>query len=174
MTNYTVRWVGLAQPQFDETYTFWTTTDDGARLWVNGQELVNEWNPQSPTTWSGSIALEAGKFYSIEMDYFQQAGGAVAELQWGCPSMAQTVIPQTQLYPVSNPLFLTPPASFTNGAFSLQLSSVAARSYVLQGSVDLINWVALGTNTATGPSIQLLDTNASTLAWRFYRALEQP
>src|SRR5208283_2411442 len=50
LTDYTVRWTGLVQPLFTETYTFLTTTDDGVRLWVNGQELINEWVPQSPTT----------------------------------------------------------------------------------------------------------------------------
>jgi hypothetical protein len=174
MTNYTVRWVGLVQPQFSETYTFWTTTDDGTRLWVNGQELVNEWNPEPATTWSGTIVLQAGQLYSLEMDYFQAGGGAAAELQWSCPSLQQTVIPQTQLYPLTNPLFLTPPGSLNQGGFSLQVSAVAGQSYVVEGSVDLIHWVPLGTNSATAPSLLFLDTNAANLPWRFYRAFEQP
>ena len=39
--DFTVRWTGSVQPQFNETYTFYTTTDDGVRLWVNGQLLVD-------------------------------------------------------------------------------------------------------------------------------------
>jgi hypothetical protein len=35
------------EPQFNETYTFSTTTDDGVLLYVNGQLLVNEWVPQT-------------------------------------------------------------------------------------------------------------------------------
>jgi len=72
--NYTVRWTGMVQPLFNETCTFYTTTDDGVRLWVNGQLLIDHWAPQSPTTWSGSIALQAGHLYPIEMDYFQATG----------------------------------------------------------------------------------------------------
>ena len=49
--NFTVRWTGSVQPQFNETYTFYTTTDDGVRLWVNGQLLIDEWVDQSATTY---------------------------------------------------------------------------------------------------------------------------
>ena len=40
------------------SFTFYTTTDDGVRLWVNGQLLINRWVDQSAIEWSGSIALE--------------------------------------------------------------------------------------------------------------------
>ncbi len=57
--DFTVRWTGSVQPQFNETYTFYTTTDDGVRLWVNGQLLIDDWVDQSATTMSGSITLNA-------------------------------------------------------------------------------------------------------------------
>ena len=41
--NFSVRWSGQVEPRFTETYTFYTQTDDGARLWVNGVQLVNDW-----------------------------------------------------------------------------------------------------------------------------------
>ena len=85
LTNYTVRWTGSVQPRFTETYTFSVTADDGVRLWVNGQELVNAWVTQPPTTYTGSIALKAQQLYDIQIDYFQATGGAVAELQWSSP-----------------------------------------------------------------------------------------
>ena len=123
--TYVVRWTGSVEPQFNETYTFWTTTDDGVRLWVDGQLLVNEWVDQGPTTWSGSIALRAQQRYNIEMDYYQNGGGAVAQLAWSSPSIgAMTIIPQTQLYPVTNPppsVSLTTP---TNGAVLTAAASV--------------------------------------------------
>ncbi len=76
-TDYTVRWTGMVQPQFNETYTFSTTTDDVVRLWVNGQLIIDEWIDQGPTTWSGTIALQAQQYYNIQMDYYQNQGGAV-------------------------------------------------------------------------------------------------
>ncbi len=111
--DFTVRWTGSVQPQFNETYTFYATADDGVRLWVNGQELVNGWVDQASTTYQGSIALKAQQLYNIEMDYYQDTGGAIAELQWSSPSTPEAVVPQTQLYPYTNPpptVVLTSPA----------------------------------------------------------------
>jgi autotransporter-associated beta strand protein len=102
-THFTVRWTGSVQAQFNETYTFYATADDGVRLWVNGQELVNGWVDQGATTYQGTITFNAQQLYNIEMDYYQNGGGAVAELQWSSPSTAQAIVPQTQLYPYTNP-----------------------------------------------------------------------
>ena len=40
---FSVRWTGQVQPQYSETYTFSTNSDDGVRLWINGQEIINDW-----------------------------------------------------------------------------------------------------------------------------------
>src|SRR5262249_25083459 len=56
-TNYVVRWTGTLQPQFSELYTFSTTADDGVRLFINGQLIIDDWNNQVPFTQSNSIPL---------------------------------------------------------------------------------------------------------------------
>ncbi len=48
-SNYVIRWTGCVQPQFTEPYTFYTTADDGARLFVNGQLIINDWVNQAAT-----------------------------------------------------------------------------------------------------------------------------
>ena len=40
---YSVRWVGQVQPQYSETYFFDVRSDDGCRLWVNDQLLIDKW-----------------------------------------------------------------------------------------------------------------------------------
>ena len=97
--NFSVRWSGQVQPQFSETYTFYTMTDDGVRLWVNGQQLVNDWVGHSPKENSGTIVLVAGQKYDIVMEYFDQASGASAKLSWSSMSTAKIIIPKKQLYP---------------------------------------------------------------------------
>jgi hypothetical protein len=175
-TNYTVRWIGMVQPLFSENYTFSTTTDDGIRLWVNGQLIIDHWAPQSPTAWSGSVPLQAGLLYSIEMDYFQAQGGAVAQLSWSSPSTVQVIVPQSQLYPITAlpPVFFTGPAYFSNGQFSLQATGMAGGSYIFQGTTDFVHWTSLSTNLAPANLFNLIDATATNFPYRFYRAILQP
>ncbi len=98
--TYSVRWTGEVQPQFNETYTFHVRSDDGVRLWVNNQLLIDRWIDQSATEWSGTIALTGGVRYAIRMEYFENGGDAVAELRWSSPSTAKSVIPSARLFPV--------------------------------------------------------------------------
>jgi len=97
--TFSVRWTGEVQAQFTESYTFYTITDDGVRLWVNGQLIIDKWFDQGATEWSGVIALAAGQSYTIQMDYFENGGNASAQLQWSSASQTKQIIPQTQLYP---------------------------------------------------------------------------
>ncbi len=109
--SFSVRWTGKVEPRFAETFTFHTTSDDGVRLWVNGQLLIDQWNVHPATEHTGSISLEAGQRYDVVMEYFEQDGQAVAKLAWSSPSQALQIIPQSQLYS-------DPPAPSENGTFS--------------------------------------------------------
>ena len=50
--DFSIRWSGYVQPKYSETYTFTTTSDDddGIRLWVNGESLIDELIRKSPAT----------------------------------------------------------------------------------------------------------------------------
>lgn len=96
--TFSVRWVGRVKPMFSETYTFYTQTDDGVRLWVNGQQLVNDWTLHGTTERSGTITLQANSLYDIRMEYFEQGGGAVAKLLWSSASTPKQAIPQSRLF----------------------------------------------------------------------------
>ena len=78
-TNWSARWDGLIQAQETGTYTFYTTTDGGCRLWVNNQLLIDNWGPQASATNSGTIDLVAGQQYSIRMEYCQFGGSRFGE-----------------------------------------------------------------------------------------------
>ena len=97
--GFSARWTGHVQAQFSETYTFTTLSDDGVRLWVNGQQLVNNWTDHGPTENSATIALVAGQKYDLKMEFYEKGGGAVAKLSWASPSTAKQIIPMTQLFP---------------------------------------------------------------------------
>ncbi len=96
--TFSVRWTGKVQPQYSGTYTFFTSTDDGVRLWVNNVLLIDRWVNQGTTEWSGTINLTAGQKYDIRMDYFENGGSAVARLSWSHASQPKQIIPQARLF----------------------------------------------------------------------------
>ncbi len=95
--NFSVRWTGEVEAIFTETYTFYTRNNDGARLWVDGQQLVDDWNDHGAVENSGTIDLVAGQTYSIVMEYYQNIDLAVAELRWSNPSTPKEIIPEAAL-----------------------------------------------------------------------------
>jgi hypothetical protein len=146
---FTVRWTGSVQPQFNETYTFYANTSDGALLWVNGQLLVNGWLDQAITEWRGSIPLTAGQKYSLTMEYYEISGTPWAQLAWSSPSMVKSIIPQSQLYPTFAPSFISGPNSFVDGQFQMQLFGLPGKDYVLQTTTNFTDWYSLSTNASS-------------------------
>lgn len=97
--NFSVRWIGQVLPRFTEQYTFYSQSDDGTRLWVNGQQLIDDWNEHGLEERSGSVALSAGTRVDIRLEYFDRAGPAAVTLLWSSPSRAKQIVPRSQLFP---------------------------------------------------------------------------
>jgi glucose/arabinose dehydrogenase len=158
VNNFSVRWTGFVQPRFSGTYTFYTTTDDGVRLYVNNQLIVDHFVDQGATTWTGTIDLVAGQQYALQMDYYENGDSASARLEWQSASQVREVVPQTQLYTTSGgptaPSNLAATAA-SAGTVNLTWSpSTAANGYYVEQSADGVNgWVQVA--TTTGPSVQI-------------------
>jgi hypothetical protein len=93
-----IRWTGYIQPRFTDTYTFHVTSDNGRRLWINDQLIIDKWLNDWDITYTGTIALEAGQKYSIKIEYFEENGGANCKLEWSSASQTREIIPTSQLY----------------------------------------------------------------------------
>jgi hypothetical protein len=101
--TFSARWTGQVEAPVTGTYTFYTQSDDGVRLWVNGQQLVNNWTNHASTENSGTIALTAGQRYDIRMEFYENGGSAVARLSWSAPSIAKAIVPTTRLFAAAGP-----------------------------------------------------------------------
>jgi len=97
--DFSAKWTGEVEAAFTETYTFYTNTDDGVKLWVNDELIIDNWTDHSPTENKGTIDLVAGQQYSIEMWWYERGGGATAQLRWESPSTPKQIIPQAALWP---------------------------------------------------------------------------
>ncbi|WP_181357689.1 PA14 domain-containing protein [Stenomitos frigidus] len=96
--NFAVRWTGQVQPKYSEAYTFYTRSDDGIRLWVNGQLLIDNWTDHDLIENSGAITLAAGQAYDIKLEYYDSTGGATSQLLWSSPTQAKEIVPASQLF----------------------------------------------------------------------------
>lgn len=96
--TFSVRWTGQIAAQFSELYSFSVLSDEGARVWVDGQLLVNDWTSHLRRFGSGTIALEAGQRYDIRIDYFEGTGAAQIALYWSSASQPFALVPASQLY----------------------------------------------------------------------------
>jgi hypothetical protein len=97
--RWSARWSGQIKPAYSETYTFYTTSDDGVRLWVDGELIIDNWTDHAPTENSGTITLTARQLYDIRMEYYENGGGAMARLWWSSARQAKQIVPQGRLYP---------------------------------------------------------------------------
>lgn len=97
--NWSARWSGQVQAPHSGEFTFYTVSDDGIRVWVNGQKIIDDWAVHGATPHQGTIKLEAGQKYAIRVEYFQGASGSAYQLMWSNPKQPKMFIPKTQLYP---------------------------------------------------------------------------
>jgi beta-glucosidase len=85
-SNYSVRWTGVLSPSMTGDYILGFTGQDGYRVWIDGDPLVDDWTPHRPsTTQTKPIHLEKGKTYAVKIEYFETIRSAEAKLVWGVP-----------------------------------------------------------------------------------------
>ncbi|WP_411844892.1 carbohydrate-binding protein [Roseibacillus persicicus] len=95
--TYSVRWTGWIIPEYSEDYTFYTQSDDGVRLWVDNQQIINNWNSHSSTEDSATITLQAGVPVPIRLDYYQNTNGSTIQLKWSSPRTSKAIVPSGAL-----------------------------------------------------------------------------
>jgi hypothetical protein len=95
--TFSARWSGVVTPAHSETYTFVTRSDDGVRLWVDGDLVIDDWSLHAAAERSGQIALEAGQAYDLKLEYYDAVRHASVKLSWRSASQPKQVIPSSAL-----------------------------------------------------------------------------
>ncbi|HYE05787.1 MAG TPA: S8 family serine peptidase [Planctomycetota bacterium] len=97
--TFSARWTGEVMAPIDGAVSFITTSDDGVRLWVGDQLIIDNWADHAPTEDIGVVAMVAGQRYPIRMEFYENGGGAVARLAWQGEGLPRSIVPQQWLFP---------------------------------------------------------------------------
>ena len=106
--RFSVRWTGKVVPQQSGVHTFFARSDDGVRLWIDGQLIIDQWVDQVAEH-QGKITLTAARPYELRLEYYQRFGGAALRLSWSAAGLAKQVIPKARLRQ-PDVIHLSPPA----------------------------------------------------------------
>jgi len=93
--DFSVRFQGSVRAVQAGTYTFYTTSDDCVRLWVDGQLIIDNWAMHASVVDIGTVDLTAGQVASIVLEYREHSGYAIIKLEWegpGIPRQFMTAI----------------------------------------------------------------------------------
>lgn len=97
-TNYAIKFSGYVNIPTTGNYTFYTASDDGSKLYINGfaesNLVVNNNYLQGTTERSGTITLAKGR-YPIYVTFFQQGGGQTLSASFAGPGFAKRLMPDS-------------------------------------------------------------------------------
>jgi glucose/arabinose dehydrogenase len=87
--NFAVQYTGVFEASTAGTHTFFLTSDDGARLFIDGQLVVDNDGLHAAVLETGTVNLSAGQ-HTIEVQYFEAGGRATLDLDWSGPGFSRT------------------------------------------------------------------------------------
>jgi hypothetical protein len=98
--KFSARWTGRVAAEHTEPCTFYVIADDGARLWIDGQLVIDAWkNASGEKRESPPLDLVAGRTYDLKLEYHESQEKARIQLLWSSPSTPRDVVPHAQLDP---------------------------------------------------------------------------
>ena len=96
---FSVQWLGYFKPTTTETHTFFLNSDDASYMWIGAtavtgfttvNALINNGGSHAATEISGSIALTAGVYYPVRIQFGEQGGGDLLEFNYSTPTIVKT------------------------------------------------------------------------------------
>jgi len=80
----------------DGLWTFATTSDDGSRLWIDGEMVVDNGGDHAPLRKEGEVDLSAGR-HALTITFYERTGGEELAVEWSGPGVETAVIPPDAL-----------------------------------------------------------------------------
>ncbi len=99
--RFSIRYQGSIFIQTADTYTFFTSSDDGSKVFIDGLEVVDNDGAHGVRERSGSLVLTAG-FHTITVLFFERTGGEFLSVSYESSTITKTQIPFSIIFPAGN------------------------------------------------------------------------
>ena len=101
--SFSAQWSAMLRAPDTQLYTLHVLANDGVRLWVDGQLLIDDWKDQPSIERTASIELKSGRYYELTLQYYQAtAASALLQLSWSNPKAVKAIVPSSVLYPLDH------------------------------------------------------------------------
>lgn len=97
LENYGLYFEGYIKAMDDAVYSFYLSSDDGSKLWIDNNVVVDNDGMHSEEEKSGSIALKKG-YHHFKVAFVQGTGDAVLNLSYINGGKAKKIIPTSMFY----------------------------------------------------------------------------
>ncbi|MCI0493453.1 PA14 domain-containing protein, partial [candidate division KSB1 bacterium] len=165
-----IRFIGYIKISSSGVYTFYTSSDDGSRLYINNSLIVDNDGLHTARERSGNVNLAAG-FHLIQVHYFNQKGKEELEVKYKGPDLKKQVIPNSMLFHEPAPGLPLPwqnadigrvaasgIAYVSNGLFTIKGSG--ADIWLTKDEFHYLYWQLSGDGEAIAKVISLANTNS--------------
>jgi YD repeat-containing protein len=116
-----------------ESYEFYLNTDQGARLYIDGVLVIDQWDGWfSGGMKVGCIDLEAGKKYDIVVEYKDTRGQSYGELAWESDSMHRQLIRSSY--------FFHDPSAVSNASQPIDTANIQAHQLGSMEDITVSNF----------------------------------
>lgn len=92
--HFSARWTGFFEPAEEDDYKFSVSADDGVRLYVDDEIVIDDWKTHAETLDTKTIHLASGKSHKIRLEYFESTGSATA--RFGVAPASISLTPETK------------------------------------------------------------------------------
>ena len=146
-----VRWSGLFKPELSEVYTLFVLADNGARIYIDGNLSVDQWEVEAggkatskylifyvstsfllrysvAGEYNATIAATAGLMYEFTLEYRHVTGNASILLSYSSPSIAKRTIPSSRLFNSPQHIFGSPFNSYVSPTITCGAASQVSGS----------------------------------------------
>lgn len=90
--HFSARFTGTLKIEKEGEYTFFFQSDDGARVWIDDKQIIDDWVPRSNLTSVATLHLTQGD-HAVRCEYMEIGGHAQAHFRWKGPGFDEQVVP---------------------------------------------------------------------------------